>query len=164
MKRPFLNLLIAILLGPAAVSLSAAPDFVEITAENMARESAETPVVAIFSMSCDIGSYAVNMHRNSLADVRGVRAGAVDLDHINSISRPIYELYEEHGVETGERGLALGTLLLIYRGKVLHTSQMDFPGKSAASHAGGLNGERRWLEYALKEHGLKFSTPYALPT
>lgn len=136
-------------------------NFIAVTDSNYQSLSQNKPILAMFSLSCDMGGYAEGMFAREFSDVEGLTLGAININQSRTLYSAVYSLYQKTNTKLGDKGITLGTIILIHKGEVLHTTQMDYPNRPNTQYAGGLEAKRRWLEFALNKNKIPFRMNYA---
>ncbi|HMW61675.1 MAG TPA: hypothetical protein PKA91_18595, partial [Leptospiraceae bacterium] len=132
---------------------------VTVTDANISSVSRQTPIIAIIGLGCDVGSYYTGMFLRRNEDLKGVQLGVIDGNGNPKIMTQIYDLYQKENFKE-ETGLAIGMAVLIKNGKVVHTSEMGYPGRTHISDLSGAAPERRWIMHALAKNGIPFEGTY----
>lgn len=135
-------------------------NFIAVTDSNYKSLSQNKPILAMFSLSCDMGGYAEGMFAREFSDVEGLQLGAININKSRTLYSAVYSLYRKTNTKLGDKGITLGTIILIHKGEVLHTTQMDYPNRPNSQYGGGLEANRRWLNYALNKNKISFNMKY----
>jgi hypothetical protein len=136
-------------------------NFLTITDSNFKSLSKNTPVLAMFSLSCDMGGYAEGMFAREFEDIKGIQLGAININTSKTLYSAVYSLYQKTNTKLGDKGITLGTIVLINNGEVVHTTQMDYPNKPNSQYSGGLEAKRRWIEFALNKNNIPYQMKYS---